>query len=261
MERLTKALLRQTKALQQRKTRTETQYFSVEGSKGIKELLKANSPFQCRYIVTANDVFPELYHGIRIYETTRKEMEQMSSMQSPPDAIAVFEQIHFPPPDKTSPPPNTIICLDKIQDPGNLGSIIRTAAWFGIRHIVCSKDTVSLYNPKVVRSTMGALAQVEVSYTELAPWLKKCKNDYLICVLDTSGEDLWACQDLNTHPTIFVLGNEGQGISDDVAKLSHRTLTIPSHSTTPVESLNVASAAAITIAFRTHLQKPHHNSL
>ena len=141
---------------------------------------------------------------------------------------------------------NLSLVLDRIQDPGNLGTIMRIADWFGIRQIICSHDTVDVFNPKVVQATMGAISRVKVVYEDLPEFLKSnpdvpCYGTFL------DGENLYGTE-LSAHGFI-VMGNEGQGISDEVARLTGRRLTIPSY---PVgvatsESLNVGMATAIVV--------------
>ena len=138
---------------------------------------------------------------------------------------------------------NLTLVLDRVQDPGNMGTIIRTADWFGIRHVVCSTDTVSCFNPKVVQSTMGSLFRVEVGYCNLQEWLKDCGMPIYGAVLD--GASLQKT-DL-TRPAVLVIGNESRGISPEIRSLLTQRIAIPNIGGT-CESLNAAVATAILVS-------------
>ncbi|MDE7397406.1 MAG: RNA methyltransferase, partial [Muribaculum sp.] len=181
-------------------------------------------------------------------EATRADMERMTHFSTAPDVIAVYRiQEHSVSPQQLCG--HLSLALDRIQDPGNLGTIIRLADWFGIHDIVCSPDTVDLYNPKVVQATMGAIARVRVSYTPLPPILAAIRDaGGHIYGTFLDGTDIYS-EPLSPHG-IIVMGNEGSGISDAVAATVDRRLLIPSYpaGTPTVESLNVAIATAITVA-------------
>ncbi|MCQ2208297.1 MAG: RNA methyltransferase [Paludibacteraceae bacterium] len=138
--------------------------------------------------------------------------------------------------------------LDRVQDPGNLGTIIRIADWFGIRNIVCSNDTVDVFNPKTVQATMGALARVKVHYADLVPFLKSLPNDFPVFGTFLEGDNIYQ-MDL-PQKAVIIMGNEGNGISKEVGQLVNKKLFIPSFppNEPTSESLNVAVATAITCA-------------
>ena len=141
-----------------------------------------------------------------------------------------------------------VIALDGIQDPGNLGTIIRTCDWFGVHDIVCSKDTADCYNPKVVQATMGALCRVRIHYVDLAEWLAKQECPIIGTLLE--GENMYESRLPKTG--IIVMGNEGNGISQEVRKLITHPVRIPSYpnekASDVIESLNVSIATAIVLA-------------
>jgi TrmH family RNA methyltransferase len=143
-------------------------------------------------------------------------------------------------------PKDLILALDRIQDPGNLGTMMRTADWFGIRHIVCSPDTVSCYNPKVVQASMGAIFRTQVDYVDLPQWLAACGMPVFGATLD--GEPLTPGAELvsDDHPAVLLIGNEGRGISEEAMATVTRPVTIWNIGGT-AESLNASVAAAILI--------------
>ncbi len=228
---ITKAQIKFVKSLQQKKFRDESGCFVAEGDKLISELRKA---FEIELLIT-----PET--------ASAKEIEQMSGMRTPQGSIAVFKQRTKDKGQKTKDL-NLCLALDNVQDPGNLGTIIRTADWFGIRDIICSPNTADCYNPKVVQATMGALARVHIHYTDLPEWLSQQPKDTPIYGTLLDGENIYHTS-LTPHG-IIIMGNEGNGISDDVKAYINRKILIPPYpaDATTVESLNVAIATAITLA-------------
>ena len=157
-EHLSKAQIKWVRSLQQKKTRDELGLFVAEGHKSVNELQKA---FELVLLVT-----PE--------NATQTEIEQMSSLRTPHGVIGVFRK--RTPTLSTTEKQELTLALDGVQDPGNLGTIIRTCDWFGIKHIYCSLDTADCYNPKVVQATMGALARVEIHYVDLQQHLSQLQN-------------------------------------------------------------------------------------
>ena len=227
MEKISKAQVKLVKSLQQKKFRDELGLFVAEGDKCVSELRKSF----------------ELVHLYREGENaTRTEIEQMSGLRAPQGVIAVFKKRPVNPPIMA----DLILALDGIQDPGNLGTIIRTCDWFGVHDIFCSLDTADCYSPKVVQATMGALARVRVHYVDLPKWLKEQKCPIIGTLLE--GRDMYE----NSLPKegIIVMGNEGNGISQEVRKLVTHPIRIPSYpkNAETSESLNVSIATAIVLA-------------
>ncbi len=260
---MTKSEIKLVRSLHQKKFRDELGLFIAEGDKCINELRK-----HFELVLLADST-----------NATSKEIEQMSALRAPQGSIAVFRQVTG---DRCQVSGDRgqnlqpILCLDGIQDPGNLGTIIRTADWFGVHDIVCSLDTVDCYNPKVVQATMGSLTRVRVHYTNLVEWITQCaschsdkKDQIPIYGTLLDGENIYdsvigdrgqgsgdRCQYLqpvtcNLQP-IIIMGNEGNGISKEVRKLVTHPIRIPSYadggSAETIESLNVAIATAIVLA-------------
>ena len=237
MEKISKAQVKFVRSLQQKKYRDESGLFVAEGDKCVEELRKGF----------------ELVHLYREGENaTRTEIEQMSGLRTPQGTIGVFKKSQIS--NLKSQISNLTLALDGIQDPGNLGTIIRTADWFGVRTIVCSLDTADCYNPKVVQATMGALARVQVHYVDLPAWL----NDQIVNIFGTllDGRDMYDVissinrQSSIVQSSIIVMGNEGNGISPAVRQLVTHPIRIPSYpkNAETSESLNVAIATAVVLA-------------
>lgn len=243
---ISKNRIKQIHALVQHKQRNIQGLFVAEGPKVVEELLKV---FKVEYYGSTS---PKARGAEPL---TREELERVSLMKAPQECIAVFRipEWQLPSPDASS----LMLALDGVQDPGNLGTIIRLADWFGIEHVVCSKDTVDVWNPKVVQATMGALSRVQVHYTDLASWVKDARNNE-IPVYGTflDGENMY--DKTLTDGGIIVMGNEGKGISTTLSQLINERLFIPSYppERTTSESLNVATATAIVCAeFRRRLAR------
>ena len=242
---LTNRLRKLVPSLDDAKVRREERVFVAEGTKCVLDTLRH---FRCRYLFAGKDwhvTHAAKLNGMAVIEASRADFERMSHLSTPPQVIAVYEMPVYEV-DRREFEENLSLVLDRIQDPGNLGTIMRIADWFGIRQIICSHDTVDVFNPKVVQATMGAISRVKVVYEDLPEFLKSnpdvpCYGTFL------DGENLYGTE-LSAHGFI-VMGNEGQGISDEVARLTGRRLTIPSY---PVgvatsESLNVGMATAIVV--------------
>ena len=232
MEKISKAQIKQIRSLQQKKFRDETGLFVAEGEKCVEELRKGF----------------ELVHLYREGENaTRTEIEQMSGLRTPQGIIGIFRKRQI---EENRENGGLVLALDGIQDPGNLGTIIRTCDWFGIHTIVCSTDTADCYNPKVVQATMGALARIHLRYADLPQWLATQQCPVYGTLLD--GENMY--EKLNDAEAkeegIIIMGNEGNGISPKVRKCITHPLRIPSFppQSETSESLNVAVATAIILA-------------
>ncbi|MDO5608381.1 MAG: RNA methyltransferase [Capnocytophaga sp.] len=224
--------------LQQKKYRHSLGLFVVEGKKSILEFL--NAGFLLEKIFAVNR-FSDLLPEEKLVLTTKNELAGLSSLKNPDDGIAVF---HIP---KSEPITENglIVALDHINDPGNLGTIIRLCDWFGIRQMLCSADTVDCYNPKVVQATMGSLARINIHYHNLTDFLKNTKLPVIAAVMD--GNNAY-----KTHfPTeaILLMGNEANGISEENLSLITQAVTIPRFGNEQLaESLNVATATAILLS-------------
>ncbi|MDC1106420.1 RNA methyltransferase [Prolixibacteraceae bacterium] len=247
MEELSKNKIKYIKSLSQKKYRKVEKHYVAEGAKIIEDLIQADHKIGVIYAT------PEAYHklisasqnkNITLIETSQKSIDKASHLTTPSNAIALMpissKKFHVDIlRDKFT------IALDNIQDPGNLGTIIRIADWFGIDNIICSKDTVDVFNNKVIQSTMGAIARVEVYYEDLHKVIEEAKHDH-IDVFGTflNGKNIYTI-DLPKQG-IIVMGNEGKGISESIENLITEKITIPSFRQEKCsESLNVAMATSI----------------
>ena len=225
--------------LEQKKYRRREGLFVAEGTKVVGELLKRYEP----HSVFATDEW-QAPAGITPQIVTPDELQRISFQQHPQQVLALF-----PLPSQfsilNSQFSSLSLVLDGVQDPGNLGTIIRIADWFGISTIYCSEDTVDAWNPKVVQATMGSLARVNIIYIDILQMLDDLPADYPVYGTLLDGDDIYQ-QPLSDHGLI-IMGNEGNGISEAVRSRVNRRLLIPSfRQGDTAESLNVAIATAIT---------------
>ncbi|GAA0882479.1 hypothetical protein GCM10009120_10760 [Sphingobacterium siyangense subsp. cladoniae] len=191
------------------------------------------------YTDDANTKVGKISHNIKSHELTETEFQKISALKSPQGILAL---VKLPLQQKivSSDLKNKFsLVLDDVQDPGNLGTIIRTAEWFGIEHIICSIGTVDAYNPKVVQATMGSLARLQIHYTDLTDFIPATGLKVYGALLDGQSiyQTVWADEGL------IVMGNEGNGISDEIIALIDQAVTIPRLG--QAESLNVAVATTI----------------
>ena len=251
MDKLTPAIRKTIKSLSQPKGRKTERAFATERTKNVMELLA--SPFALRWLVATDAWFKSNPVDVPVnkcLKATNADMERMTSMKTPSEVIAVFEM-----PEQHEPvlplKDQLYLALDGVQDPGNMGTILRLADWFGVRTIYASKDTVDVFNPKCVISTMGSIARVSVEYCDLTHILKYANdNDILTWGTFMEGENIFGCLNNESANGIIVMGNEGNGISETVARMITRKIHIPSYppEANGAESLNVAAATAITVA-------------
>jgi RNA methyltransferase, TrmH family len=232
VENLSKNKIKLIRSLRLKKNRDAERLFIVESEKIIQELI-ANAPETIEFICTTKPAFS----FDRCYQTDTRGMKEISQLTTPGEVLAV---VRFLP--NSAVESDLILVLDGIQDPGNLGTIIRTADWFGISKIVCSHDTVDCYNPKVVQATMGSLFRVQVEYLDLFSFLSESELPIYGALLD--GIPLYE-KPIEQH-AILVIGNEGNGISDAIKPLITEPIFIPRHG--DAESLNAAMATGIILA-------------
>lgn len=236
---ISKSQISLVKSLHQKKYRKEHQLFIVEGFKAISEFL--NSNFIINTIFCTVDFLPKLL-GLsikqKVCEVSINELQKISALQTPQGILALIE-IPKNKPIAANDIDDLVLVLDGVQDPGNLGTIIRTADWFGFKQVICSEDCVEVYNPKVVQATMGSLTRVEVSHQPLTSLL--ANNHLPVYGTLLKGENIF---NVDWQPKGFlVLGNEGKGITEEIKQLVDHPITIPGGKQT--ESLNVAIAGAI----------------
>ncbi len=241
---LTRNQIKFYSSLQHKKYRLLNNLFVAEGRKLVQEAV--NSNFNIHSILATNTCLEEttFLNSPNIIEVTQSNLNKISSMSSPADTMAIIEIINHDIPQININQELTIV-LDNINDPGNLGTIIRLADWFGIKNIVCSENTVDLYNPKVVQSSMGAIFRTKIYYTNLYDFLQNIDN---IKIYGTfmKGENIYK-QATDKH-AVIILGSESHGISAELHKFVHKKIMIPAFNNSNMESLNVATAAAIIIS-------------
>jgi len=237
---LSKNQIKLVNSLSYKKFRDENKLFVAEGEKLVNDLMPY---FDCVLKVSDKD-----------------DLRKVSQLSTPSSLLAVFRQRTPLDPKSLLSPHNIssspssvnpiILALDSVQDPGNLGTIIRTADWFGVKNILCSNQTADVYNLKVVQSTMGALARVNVIYCELPQILSDFKdNGWNIYGTFLEGSSIYSAE-LHKSQSIIVMGNEGNGISEKIKQLTTGKLLIPSYpgDIPTSESLNVAIATAIILS-------------
>ena len=258
---ISKNQIKFVRQLEQKKYRRREGLFVAEGTKVVGDLLAHYQP----HSVYATEEWlakntSSLSHlSSSVFTVTDEELRRISVLQHPQQVLALFPlptmaaaarlcrlacprifslfTDHF----------SLSIALDGIQDPGNLGTIIRIADWFGIEQIICSEDTVDAWNPKVIQATMGSIARVNIIYINLSDFIDTLPPDYPVYGTLLDGDNIYT-QPLTAHGLI-VMGNEGNGISPEIRQKINRRLFIPSYRTDDTaESLNVAIATAITCA-------------
>ena len=180
---------------------------------------------------------------------TEDELRRVSTVETPQGVLAVFRQLHYKIDYVQAMAEGLCLALDDVQNPGNLGTIVRIADWFGIQDVFCSQGCADLYNPKTIQATMGALAHVRVHYIDLAATLREAKQNYVetkVYGTFLNGENMY--EKHLEQRGVIVMGNEGRGISSEVEKVVTERLYIPSFSCQHTESLNVAIATAVVCA-------------
>lgn len=239
---LGKLKVKYIQSLGQKKLRDAEGVFIAEGPKIISELLSSkNAAIQQIFALKEwIDLQTKNRKDIEIVEVSEDELEKISQLATPNQVLAIVKKFEQP---AIIAKGKVTLVLDAIQDPGNLGTIIRIADWFGVEQIVCSHDCADMYNSKVVQSTMGSIARIKVLYTDLAPWLSQQK-DLRIYATALEGKDITTLKKLNEG--IIVIGNESKGISEEVMKLANVKITIPKRG--KAESLNAAVAAGVILS-------------
>lgn len=242
---LSKNRIKYIHSLELKKNRKADKVFLAEGPKLVGDLL---GHFPCQFLLATSEWLSKNRHlpVEEVTEISEEELARASLQKTPQQVLAVFRQ----PDDKWDASAirrSLCLALDDVQDPGNLGTIIRLADWFGIEHIFCSPNTVDVYSPKVIQATMGGIARVKLHYTPL-PELIGSLKDTPVYGTFLDGEDMYA-QPLSACGLI-VMGNEGNGIGEEVEKLINRRLYIPNYPAERAtsESLNVAIATAVVCA-------------
>jgi TrmH family RNA methyltransferase len=241
---ISKAQIKHIQSLKQLKFRKEHGLFVAEGPKIVGELPVSDIKVEAVYaleewIEHSQGKFE--YLKAEINQVTTKELERISNLSTPNQVLAVC-RIPERDPKEIEDYDENMIALDGIRDPGNLGTIIRTADWFGVRNIVCSNDCVEVYNPKVIQATMGSIARVKVFYTDLPEYLSQTKLPVYATVMN--GTSIW---DAKPEKGIYVIGNESKGITTEVLRTAKEQISIPT-TEGEAESLNASVATGIILA-------------
>lgn len=224
--------------LQQKKYRYEHQLFLAEGVKVIQELLQSNIVLD--HLFETESIF-EMVPAAQKTLIKEADMKRMSALNTPSSCLAVFQIPAAKPIDSKG----LIVALDDIRDPGNLGTIIRLCDWFGVTQLLCSKETVDLYNPKVIQATMGSVSRVQVNYVDLADFISATKLPVYGTFMD--GKNIYKESLLSEG--ILIFGNEANGISPALEqKIKHRIAIPRFGKLQQTESLNVATATAIFLS-------------
>lgn len=234
---VTKNEIKFVQSLHRKKYRQKYSQFIVEGTKSVVELI--NSSYQVNHIYASKEWLNEhvdQLKSIKQTEASLADLERLSFFKSASPVVAVAE---MPQEEIPATSDQWILALDGISDPGNLGTIIRIADWYGIKHIICSDDTVDQFNPKTISSTMGSFTRVMFHYTDLKEYIQQTNQEVYFTLMQ--GADV---KTINPkQPGIIVIGSEANGISDEVLQLPHTAVTIPKNG--QAESLNAAVATGI----------------
>ena len=243
---LSKAKIKLINQLSQKKYRQQTGLFIAEGHKTVEDMM---GYFTTEYLYYTSD-YSGNKNANESCEVTYDELKKISRLETPQNVLAVFKMPVYE--GVAINPEELTLALDGIQDAGNMGTIIRIADWFGINNIFASKNTVDIYNPKVVQATMGALSRVRVHYVDLVQELNRVEAPIYVTALD--GDNINKCS--LTKNGVIVMGNEGTGVSQEVMAVANKKLLIPSYppERPTSESLNVSVATAIVVSmFRSQI--------
>jgi len=242
---LSKNQIKSLRALQRKKERLNTGFYVVEGKKIVHEIIGSTDDWVELYATKSwLEQYPEYAKLDNVFEITDKDLAQVSSFKTPNEVMLLLKQkaevdfleVHFT---------DIVLALDGIKDPGNMGTIIRLADWFGVGHILCTTDSVDQYNPKVVQSAMGSIRRVNLHYGDLANMLSQL-DSHKIYACDLNGSSIYDTS--FKEKAILIMGSESHGISNEVRRIVDHIITIPSVSNTGIDSLNVASATAISLS-------------
>lgn len=235
---ISKNQLKLITSLSQKKYRQKHDLFIAEGVKVLNELL--NSTIEIETLFCTDD-FEATISEEKVVRISETELKKVSTLKSPNKALGIFKI----PKEKAVQNSGLTIALDAINDPGNLGTIIRLCDWFGVTQLVCSKDTVDCYNQKVVQASMGSLTRVSIHYTDLENYITKSNLDTFIADMD--GENVYKTK--LPKEGILIMGNEANGVSEEIKSLLQHKISIPRFGETQeTESLNVATATAILLS-------------
>ncbi|WP_088324060.1 RNA methyltransferase [Polaribacter tangerinus] len=235
---ITKSQLKLITSLSQKKYRQKHQLFIAEGTKVVNELLESSLELE---ILFATENFETTVRKDKITFISETDLKKISSLKTPNKVLGIFK---IPEQNKIIDT-GLIIALDAINDPGNLGTIIRLCDWFGVKQLVCSNDTVDCYNQKVVQASMGSLTRISITYLDIETYVKNTSLPSFIADMD--GENVYKIS--LPKEGVLIMGNEANGVSSKIKKVVSNTLSIPRFGENKVtESLNVATATAILLS-------------
>jgi TrmH family RNA methyltransferase len=243
---LSKNKIQEIRKLHQKKFREETQLFLVEGTKSVRDLLTSDIKVQ---ELLATEAWLSQYgtwcNGTNITIVKQADLERISTLTTPQEVMAIAAIPHYTLLDIN--PLQPLLVLDDIRDPGNLGTILRTADWFGVLQVLCSANTVEFTNPKVIQATMGSFARVKISYADIAHYLSSVEKNRRIVGTFMSGDDIRNFRFKAND--IIIIGNEANGISPEIADLVTQKIHIPAAcgGDNHAESLNASVASAIAL--------------
>jgi len=241
---ISKAKIKLLSSLQQKKYRKEQNLFIAESKKLIEDFI--NSGFVAEMVISSNtgNLISFSKKGIETYQAKAEDLKKISALKTPADCIAAFRIPEFQLNESLFSSDLSLV-LDRIQNPGNLGTIIRLADWFGIKQLICSPETADVFNPKVVQASMGSLARVQIVYKNLKEFLSSLNSAIPVMGAYLEGDNIY--NDSIPATGLVILGNEGQGIHPDLEKYVNQKIFIPPFpdSNNKAESLNVGIAGAI----------------
>jgi RNA methyltransferase, TrmH family len=240
---ISKAQIAHIRSLHQKKFRKETQFFIAEGTKSVLELMRSDMEIEAVF-ATQDWVLRNNPAAFETQVVSEAELSRITSLVTAQDVLALVRIPQYKP-DITELQKEWVLCLDGIRDPGNLGTMIRLADWFGIRHILCSEDTAEVWNPKVIQASMGSISRVKTYELNIEEFLPQLNSKIYGSFLE--GKSIYE----TPYPSsgVLVIGNEANGIRPELAGLINEQITIPSYSgTSGAESLNAAIATAIICA-------------
>lgn len=242
---LSKSQIKRLRSLQRKKERKNTGLYVVEGKKIVEEILYSSNDWLELYATSNWFREHSKYEGLdNSFEISEKDLAQVSTLKTPNEVLLVLKQKDEI--DLTEVQSDKmILALDGVKDPGNMGTIIRLADWFGVKHVLCSSDCVDQYNPKTVQSAMGSINSLQLHYGDLAQMLSDL-NTHQIYACDLHGASIYKT-DL-AEQSILLMGSESHGISDEILHMANQKITIPSFSNSGIDSLNVATATAIVLS-------------
>ncbi|MBE9469162.1 MAG: RNA methyltransferase [Bacteroidetes bacterium] len=242
---LSKNTIKFINSLQKKKNRNINKLFIVEGDKIVKEIIKSELEID-KIFFTKHWEENIIKNNLSTEIVNENELKKISSLKTPNNALAIVKMPNYKI-DKNEIENELSIVLDDLQDPGNLGTIIRTADWFGIKNIICSQNSADVYNPKVVQATMGAIARVKVHYVDIEKYLSNSNfaDDFKIYGTFLNGKNMNETK--LSDKGLIIMGNESQGISKNIERFVNEKLFIPNYpsNSKTSESLNVSTATAI----------------